>query len=162
MTHGLVARAARSPPQGLSPPRGRDLTPPPPAAAASSSMSSPWRPAEPYLRRRGSRVQKRVCLSDILGMSQMRGSGVLHVCTTEGMQLGIQVRTTGSSFCTFYFCIGFRISTPYCAIPFFGTLFFWSTCNGLFGINESTEKFTENNIKLRYSYPFTSLHPNGP
>lgn len=57
MTHGLVARAARSPPQGLSPPRGRDLTPPPPAAAASSSMSSPWRPAEPYLRRRGSRVQ---------------------------------------------------------------------------------------------------------
>lgn len=28
-------------------------------------------------------LTKRVCLSDILGMSQMRGSGVLHVCTTE-------------------------------------------------------------------------------
>uniref|UniRef100_A0A0D3H8U4 Uncharacterized protein n=1 Tax=Oryza barthii TaxID=65489 RepID=A0A0D3H8U4_9ORYZ len=59
MTHGLVARAARSPPQGFSPPRGRDLTPPPPAAAASSSMSSPWRPAEPYLRRRGPQARTR-------------------------------------------------------------------------------------------------------
>uniref|UniRef100_A0A0E0M3B1 Uncharacterized protein n=1 Tax=Oryza punctata TaxID=4537 RepID=A0A0E0M3B1_ORYPU len=43
------------------------------------------------MRRRGStgRVPKRVCLSDILGMSQMRGSGVLHVCTSKGLQLGI-------------------------------------------------------------------------
>uniref|UniRef100_A0A0E0M3B2 Uncharacterized protein n=1 Tax=Oryza punctata TaxID=4537 RepID=A0A0E0M3B2_ORYPU len=37
------------------------------------------------MRRRGStgRVPKRVCLSDILGMSQMRGSGVLHACRSD-------------------------------------------------------------------------------
>uniref|UniRef100_J3MZ56 Uncharacterized protein n=1 Tax=Oryza brachyantha TaxID=4533 RepID=J3MZ56_ORYBR len=61
------------------------------------------------------------------------GRAMKNPCRFYIFQMGI-TRTTGSICSPFYFCISFRISSPYCGSLLF--CFFWSTYSGLFVIHE--------------------------